>query len=66
MNKLEKLEGLKVCIYVETEEGRLNLANKDDLKKFKKYSANWSEKEINDFMSNIKESLDKLENEFDK
>lgn len=66
MNKLQNLEGLKVCIYVETEEGRLNLANKDDLEKFRKYSANWSKKEIKNFISNINESLDKLENEFDK
>jgi len=66
MNKLQNLEGLKVCIYVETEEERLNLANKDDLEKFRKYSANWSKKEIKNFISNINESLDKLENEFDK
>ncbi|AUB32008.1 hypothetical protein [Spiroplasma floricola] len=66
MERFEKLDGLKVCIYVESEEGRLNLANKDDLEKFKKYSANWSDKEISDFMSNINETLDKLEKEFDK
>ncbi|WP_338985693.1 hypothetical protein [Spiroplasma endosymbiont of Diplazon laetatorius] len=66
MEKFEKLDGLKVCIYIETDEGRLNLANKDDLEKFKKYSENWTDQEINDFMNNINETLDKLEKEFDK